>query len=153
MRLSKNLTLAEMTRSETARLLKINNDPTPEHLESLKLWAENIFQPIRDHFGKPIYISSGYRSKALNKAIPGSSLTSQHCKGEAGDIDNDGTTISNSEIFYYIKNNLDFDQLIWEFGNDVNPDWVHVSYKKSGNRKEILRARKVNGKTVYTKIQ
>jgi hypothetical protein len=123
--------------------------PTPEHIENFKKLAENIFQPIRKHFGKPIHISSGYRSDALNKAI-GGSKTSQHCKGEAIDIDMDGTSITNAQVFNFIKDNLNFDQMIWEFGTDKNPDWVHVSYNSTGKqRKQILKALKVNGKTSY----
>ncbi len=98
-----------------------------------------------------IYVSSGYRSDALNKAI-GGSRKSQHSKGEALDLDNDNKNVaaSNTEIFNYIKDNLDFDQLIWEFGTDENPDWVHVSYLSiDENRKRCLRAYKENGKTKY----
>ena len=149
MQLSKNLALAEVTRSETAKRKGISNMPTPEHLENFKKLAENVFQPIRDHFGVPIRISSGYRSAALNKAIGGAS-SSQHCSGEAIDIDMDGTTVTNAQIFNYIKDNLNFDQLIWEFGTDANPDWVHVSYESTGKqRKQILVAKRVGGKTTY----
>jgi hypothetical protein len=149
MQLSENLSLAEVIRSETAKRKGVSNMPTPEHIENFKKLAENIFQPIRKHFGKPIHISSGYRSDALNKAI-GGSKTSQHCKGEAIDIDMDGTSITNAQIFNYIKDNLNFDQLIWEFGTASNPDWVHVSYESTGKqRKQILKALKVNGKTSY----
>jgi len=149
MQLSENLSLAEVVRSETAKRKGVSNMPTPAHIENFKKLAENIFQPIRKHFGKPIHISSGYRSDALNKAI-GGSKTSQHCKGEAIDIDMDGTAITNAQIFNYIKDNLNFDQLIWEFGTASNPDWVHVSYNSTGKqRKQILKALKVNGKTSY----
>jgi zinc D-Ala-D-Ala carboxypeptidase len=149
MQLSKNLVLAEVIRSETAKRKGISNMPTPEHIENFKKLAENVFQPIRDHFGVPIHISSGYRSKALNKAI-GGSLTSQHCQGEAIDIDMDGTSITNKQIFDFIKDNLVFDQMIWEFGTDKNPDWVHVSYESTGKqRKQILKAVKIKGKTSY----
>lgn len=149
MQLSKNLVLAEVMRSETAKRKGINNMPTPEHIENFKKLAENVFQPIRDHFGVPIYISSGYRSKALNKAV-GGSLSSQHCQGEAIDIDMDGTSITNKQIFDFIKDNLIFDQMIWEFGTDINPGWVHVSYESTGKqRKQILKAVKIKGKTSY----
>jgi zinc D-Ala-D-Ala carboxypeptidase len=150
MQLSKNLSLAEVIRSETAKRRGISNMPTPEHIENFKLLAEKVFQPIRDHFGVPIRISSGYRSKELNTAI-GGSLSSQHCQGEAIDIDMDGTTVTNAEIFNYIKDNLNFDQLIWEFGTDTNPDWVHVSYDSAGKqRKQILKAKRAaGGKTTY----
>lgn len=149
MQLSKNLTLAEVMRSETAKRKGISNMPTPEHIENFKLLAERVFQPIREHFGKPIIISSGYRSKELNTAI-GGALSSQHCQGEAIDIDMDGTDITNAQVFNYIKDNLEFDQLIWEFGTDTNPDWVHVSYESTGKqRKQILRAVKKGGATSY----
>lgn len=149
MQLSKNLTLAEVIRSETAKRKGISNMPTPEHIENFKKLAINVFQPIRDHFGVSIHISSGYRSKALNTAI-GGSLSSQHCQGEAIDIDMDGTDITNAQIFHFIKDNLIWDQMIWEFGTDKNPDWVHVSYKSTGKqRKQILKAIKTNGKTSY----
>jgi hypothetical protein len=149
MQLSENLSLAEVIRSETAKRKGVTNMPTPEHIANFKKLAENIFQPIRKHFGKPIHISSGYRSDALNKAI-GGSKTSQHCKGEAIDIDMDGSSITNAQVFNFIKDNLNFDQLIWEFGTDKNPDWVHVSYNSTGKqRKQILKALKVNGKTSY----
>jgi zinc D-Ala-D-Ala carboxypeptidase len=149
MQLSKNLSLAEVMRSETAKRKGISNMPTPEHIENFKLLAEKLFQPIREHFGKPIHISSGYRSAALNKAIGGAS-SSQHCSGEAIDIDMDGTDITNAQIFNYIKDNLEFDQLIWEFGTDSNPDWVHVSYESKGKqRKQILKAVKKGAATSY----
>lgn len=149
MQLSKNLELSEVTRSETAKRRGISNMPTPEHIENFKKLAEKVFQPIRDHFGVPIRISSGYRSKELNTAIKGS-LSSQHCSGEAIDIDMDGTSITNKQVFDYIKANLEFDQLIWEFGTDNNPDWVHVSYESTGKqRKQVLKAIKKGGATSY----
>ena len=152
MNLSEHLSLKEVITSSTAKRLGISNEPTPEHLNNLKLVAEKIFEPIRNHFDKPIKVSSGYRSKELNSAIPGSSLTSQHCSGEALDLDQDdmSTGITNKMVFEYIKNNLNFDQLIWEFGSDSNPDWVHVSYESAGKqRKQILKAVRNNGKTSY----
>ena len=149
MQLSKNLSLAEVMRSETAKRKGISNMPTLEHIENFKLLAENVFQPIREHFGVPIHISSGYRSKALNTAV-GGSLSSQHCSGEAIDIDMDGTSVTNAQIFNYIKDNLNFDQMIWEFGTDTNPDWVHVSYESTGKqRKQILKAVKGAKGTSY----
>jgi hypothetical protein len=150
MQLSKNLTLAEMVRSESAKRAGINNTPTKAHLDNMIKLAKNVFQPIRDYFKVPIRISSGYRSAALNASIKGTSKNSQHSLGEAIDIDMDGTKTTNKEIFDYIKNNINFDQLIWEFGTDDNPAWVHVSYRTSGNqRKQILKAIKRNGKTSY----
>jgi hypothetical protein len=149
MQISKHLSLAEVSRSETAKRRGINNTPSGEHLENFKKLAENVFEPIREHFGVPIHISSGYRSKELNAAI-GGSLTSQHCQGEAIDIDMDGTSITNAQIFNFIKDNLNFDQMIWEFGTNSNPDWVHVSYESTGKqRKQILKAVKAGGKTSY----
>ncbi len=149
MQLSKNLSLAEMINSESAKRKGISNQPTEDHLANMRKLAMNVFQPIREHFNCPIYISSGYRSSPLNKALNGSK-TSQHCSGEAMDIDMDGTNISNKQIFDFIKDNLIFDQLIWEFGTDNNPDWVHVSYESTGKqRKQILKAIKENGKTKY----
>lgn len=150
MQLSKHLVLAEVTRSESAKRKGISNMPTPEHIENFKLIAEKVFEPIREHFKVPILISSGYRSKELNSAIGGAS-SSQHCSGEALDLDMDGTSITNKQVFDYIKDNLVFDQLIWEFGTKDNPDWVHVSYESTGKqRKQILRATKVNGKAAYS---
>jgi hypothetical protein len=150
MKISPHLNLAEITRSDTAKRHGIDNTPTAEHLENFKLLADKVFEPIREHFGVPIFISSGYRSKALNDFIKGS-LSSQHCKGQAIDIDMDGSNgeVTNRMVFDYIKNKLDFDQLIWEFGTDFNPDWVHVSFVKSGNRKQKLKAIRTSGKTTY----
>ena len=151
MKLSEHLSLSEVIRSESAKRKGISNMPTPEHIENFKLLAEKVFQPIREHFRCPIHISSGYRSKELNQAVGGSS-SSQHCTGEAIDIDMDGTPngVTNRMVFDYIKDNLEFDQLIFEFGDANNPDWVHVSYETTGKqRKQILRASRVNGKTTY----
>lgn len=152
MKLSENLSLAEVTKSNTAIRRGISNRPTEEHLGNLIAVAQNVFQPTRDALGK-ITVSSGYRSGELNKAIGGAS-GSQHCKGEALDLDNDHKTgrATNTEIFNYIKNNIDFDQLIWEFGTDDKPDWVHVSYSTDGdNRGKVIRAnRNSKGKTYYT---
>lgn len=151
MKLSEHLDLSEVTRSESAKRKGISNMPTESHIANFKLLAENIFEPIRNHFRCPIIISSGYRSKELN-AVIGGSLTSQHCQGEAIDIDMDGTSqgVTNRMVFDYIKDNLNFDQLIYEFGDANNPDWVHVSYESSGKqRKQILRAIRSGGKTIY----
>jgi zinc D-Ala-D-Ala carboxypeptidase len=149
MQLSEHFELAEFIRSSTAKRAGISNMPTDAHLENIKLLCEKVLEPIRVHFARPIILSSGYRSAALNRAVGGSS-SSQHCSGEAADIDMDGTNITNAQIFNYIKDNLEFDQLIWEFGTDTNPDWVHVSYESNGRqRKQILRAVKKNGSTSY----
>jgi hypothetical protein len=146
--ISQHLTLAELIRSESAKRHGINNMPTPEHIKNLKALAENIFEPIRTEFRVPIYLSSAYRSQALNKLVKGSAK-SQHCKGEAIDIDMDGHThnITNKDIFDFIVAKLPFDQVI----NEFNYAWIHVSYKKNGpQRKQILRAVKNNsGGTIY----
>jgi hypothetical protein len=154
MQLSKNLTLAEVTKSTTAKRLGIDNTPDDWTTENLRQVAINIFQPLRDCFGCPIYVSSGYRSGELNTAIGGSSR-SQHVEGRALDLDADVYGgCSNAQVFNWIKDNLEFDQLIWEFGDDDNPDWVHVSYVYDGlNRKRCLKAcRDDNGKTYYEVI-
>jgi len=153
MKISPHLNLAEITRSDTAKRHGIDNTPTAEHLENFKLLADKVFEPIREHFGVPIFISSGYRSKVLNSFIKGSP-SSQHCKWQAIDIDMDGGNgeVTNRMVFDFIKNKLDFDQLIWEFGTDFNPDWVHVSFVKSGNRKQKLKAVRSGGKTTYIPI-
>ena len=150
MQLSEHLTLAEATKSQTATRLGIDNSPTITHMEALRAVAKNVFEPIRNHFGVPIAVTSGYRSKALNEAIRGS-RRSQHCQGQALDIDADVYgRITNAEVFHYIKNHLDFDQLIWEFGNEETPDWVHVSFVDDGsNRGEVLIAYRENGRTRY----
>ena len=148
--ISKHLTLEELTYSATAIKLGIVNAPTQLQIENLKKLAEKVFEPTREHFGVPIHISSGYRIMNLNQALNGS-ITSQHCRGEAIDIDMKGDKVTNAQIFHWIKDNLKYDQLIWEFGDKKNPDWVHVSYTKE-NRQQTLRAVKVNGRTQYEKF-
>ena len=151
MKLSPNLSLAEVTKSATAIKRGIANAPTQEHLQNLKRVAAHVFQPIREHFGKPLAVSSGYRSAQLNELI-GGSKNSQHSKGEALDLDADVYGgLTNAAVFNYIKDHLTFDQLIWEFGTDEEPAWVHVSYKAEGNRGEVLVAYKDNNKTRYKK--
>ena len=149
MKLSQHFDLSEFTRSESAKREGLDNTPTPEHLENIKILCEKVLEPIRLRFGS-INISSGYRGKLLNHFI-GGSVNSDHCLGKAADIDMDdvGTGVTNTEIFNYIKDNLDYDQLIWEFGNKVKPDWVHVGYRLGANRKQTLRATKLNGKSHY----
>ena len=144
MKLSKNFTLEELCYSATANKLKINNLTTDNNIVSkLKLLAEHILQPVRDHYGKPVVINSGYRCPSLNKAVGGAS-TSQHLKGEAADLEIMG--LSNYELALWIKDNLDFDQLILEFcdnlKNDINSGWVHCSFKAIGNRKQCLTINK-----------
>jgi len=154
MKLSRNLSLAEVTKSITAKRLGIDNTPDEWVTENLRQVAVNVFQPIRDALGCPIHVSSGYRSPDLNTAI-GGSRRSQHVEGRALDLDADvfrGCT--NSEIFNYVRENLEFDQLIWEFGDEDNPDWVHVSFVYDGiNRKRCLKAcRDDEGKVYYEVI-
>jgi len=142
MNLSAHVTLAEFENSPTATTHGINNKMSLSQIESAKLLCENVFEPLRIHLNIPIKISSGFRCVQLNRMIKGSS-TSQHTKGEAMDIK------IGAKGFNFIKDKLDFDQLIWEFGNDENPQWVHVSYS-SRNRKQVLKAYKQNGKTKYS---
>lgn len=145
MKISEHLELSEVIRSESAKRNGISNMPTLEHIENFKILADKVFEPIREHFGVPIRISSGYRSAELNKCVNGSA-TSQHSSGEAIDIDQDQTTITNKQVFEYIKDNLAFDQLI----NEFNYAWVHVSYKANGKQRgEILEAYKVGPVTKY----
>jgi len=147
MRLSKNFTLTEFTKSQTAIRKGISNLPTDEHLEAAKELFENVVQKVRDHFGITI-LNSGYRSVQLNSAV-GGSLSSQHCKGEAVDLECPGH--SNVEVAEWIRDNLEFDQLILEFYTPGIPDsgWVHVSYKTSGNRKQPLTAYRSSSRTLY----
>jgi zinc D-Ala-D-Ala carboxypeptidase len=148
--ISKYLTLEEATRSNTAKKLGIQNLPTPEHLVNMKRVATQIFDKVRDHIGGPLFASSFYRSPELNQAIGGSSVTSQHMKGEAIDIDTKRYGVgTNKQVFDFIRKNLDFDQLLWEFGTHDEPEWVHVSLKKEGNRRQVLRVVKINGQTKY----
>ena len=145
--LSKNFTLQEYIKSQTALRKGIDNTPSEEHLESAKKLFEQVVQPVRDNFGVTV-INSGYRGPALNAAVGGAS-SSQHCKGEAVDIECPGTP--NYDVARWIEDNLDYDQLILEFYTPGIPDsgWVHVSYKSEGNRKQSLTAMKEDGKTVY----
>jgi zinc D-Ala-D-Ala carboxypeptidase len=146
-KLSQNFTIQEYIKSQTALRQGIDNTPTEEHMGNATALFRNVVQKVRDQFGVTV-INSGYRGEALNKAVGGSS-TSQHCKGEAVDIECPGT--SNYDVAKWIEDNLDFDQLILEFITLGIPDsgWVHVSYKSEGNRKSVLTAMKENGKTVY----
>ena len=151
MKLSENFSLAEMTKSQTATRKGIDNKPSTEHVENLIHLAETVLQPVREHFGKPVAISSGYRSPALCEAI-GSSSKSQHAKGEAADFEIHG--VDNKELATWISKNTSFDQLILEFyvPGDPNSGWVHCSAVKAGPRKQVLKASKVEGKTKYENI-
>ena len=152
MGISKHISIKESTRSITAERLGIHNFPSNEVLISMQLLANRIFEPLRTWVNGPIRINSFYRSSELNKAI-GGSARSQHCKGQAIDLDDTYGHKTNAEMFEYIKSNLSFDQLIWEFGDDNNPSWIHVSYvNEESNRNRILKATKENGKTTYKVI-
>jgi hypothetical protein len=148
-KISKHISYKEATFSQTATRKDIDNTPSEEVLQRMKTVAENIFEPLRAYVGGPIKINSFYRSIMLNTAI-GGSKSSQHTRGEAIDLDDTLGCMSNKDMFTFIKDELDFDQLIWEFGDDENPAWVHVSYvSPENNRRRILKASKVNGKTTY----
>ena len=149
MRISKHITYKEATYSATAKRLHLDNTPDEDTLYEMAKIAHNIFEPLRLYVGGAIKINSFYRSKEVNKAV-GGSTKSQHCKGQAIDIDDVFGHKTNAEMFEYIRENLDFDQMIWEFGDTDNPNWVHVSYvSKKENRNRILRAIRENGKTRY----
>ncbi|MCG8476374.1 MAG: D-Ala-D-Ala carboxypeptidase family metallohydrolase, partial [Cytophagales bacterium] len=147
-RLSPHFSYHEGTHSDTAVRQGIPNEPDEMQLSNMVALCKNVLEPLRLHFGKPIRVNSMFRSQKLNELIGGSSV-SQHCKGEAVDIVGTGG-LSNKMIFDYIVENLEFDQIIWEFGTDENPNWVHVSYKREGqNRGKLTRALRENGHTVY----
>lgn len=149
MKISENITLEQAIYSKTAIRLGITNMPSHEATEAMELVANKIFEPCLKAC-PGLYISSFYRSPKLNSAI-GGSKSSQHCKGEAIDMCHANKLLL-KDLFYWIKNNLEFDQLIWEFGTSRNPDWVHCSFSKTKNRKEILRAVSQGGKTKYIKF-
>ena len=151
-RISEHITLREATKSNTALRLNINNIPNDYQTGNMVAIAVNLFEPLRKWVGGPIRINSFFRSDKLNEAIGGSNR-SQHCQGRAMDIDDNFGHKTNAEMFEYIRKNLNYDQMIWEFGNDANPDWVHVSYvSKDQNRGRCLRAEKIDGKTQYREI-
>ena len=146
MQISKYCSYEEATKSQTAERKGINNQPDTDQTERMKYVAKNVFDKVREHINEPLFVSSFFRCEELNKAI-GGSKTSQHCKGEAIDIDHPS---QNKKVFEFIKDNLTFDQLIWEFGDDESPAWVHVSLKKEGtNRQQVLIAYSEKGKTKY----
>ena len=152
-KISKHVSYKEGVYSITALRLGLKNDPTDVHLSNMRLISEKVFEPLRMHVGGPIKINSFYRGPELNKAIGGSSK-SQHCHGQAMDIDDTFGHMSNADMYYWIKDNLNFDQLIWEFGTDKNPNWLHVSYvSDEDNRNRCLKAYKdSNNKTKYKVI-
>ena len=150
--ISKHISYREGVYSITATRLGIDNTPNDEQLDNMELVAEEVFEPLRAYVGGPIKINSFFRCPELNKAIGGSSK-SQHCRGQAIDIDDTFHHATNAEMYNFIKENLDFDQLIWEFGDDDNPNWVHVSYvSPKDNRGRCLKAYRKGGKTRYMVI-
>lgn len=150
--ISKHISEKEATKSVTALRLGIDNTPNGDAIANMKELAEKVFEPLREWVGGAIKINSFYRSSALNEAI-GGSTRSQHCKGQAMDIDDIYGHKTNAEMFAWIKGNINFDQMIWEFGNEDNPDWVHVSYvSEDKNRNRILKAVRDDGKTKYIDI-
>jgi len=151
-RISEHVSLNEGIKSHTATRLNIDNAPRDLDLINMKTIAKKVFEPLREWVGGPIAINSFYRSPKLNSAI-GGSTSSQHCKGCAIDIDDNYGYKTNAEMFNYIKDNLDYDQMIWEFGNSENPDWVHISYvSEDANRRRCLKAYKKSGRTRYELI-
>jgi hypothetical protein len=150
MKISEHISYNEATKSNTAVRRGIYNIPNATEMQNMEAIAKEIFEPLREALGgKPLKLTSFFRSIELNRTIGGSDR-SQHCKGEAMDIDADNSHTSNRDVFMYILENLDFDQLIWEFGDNLNPDWVHVSYRKNGeNRGQVLKAIRQEGKTRY----
>ena len=148
MNLSANFTLKELTKSDTATRLGLDNTPDEATIENLKLLCQEILQPIREHFGKSVTVNSGFRSPESNAAV-GGSKTSDHCLGRAADIEIDG--IPNPELAQWIMDNLDYTQLILEFYTQGQPNsgWVHVSYDPSNLKMQELTAVKVAGKTTY----
>lgn len=151
--ISPYISYKEATASATAARLGIDNTPNAQQLSNMRLLASNVFTPLRTAMGRPLTVNSFFRSKRLNRAI-GGSPTSQHCTGEAIDIDGSDSGVSNKKIFDYIREHLPFDQLIWEYGTDSQPLWVHVSYSSAGrNRRQVLRAYKHNGKTIYKQLK
>jgi hypothetical protein len=148
MNLSANFSLKELIKSDTATRLGLDNTPDEATIESLKLLCENVLQPVREHFGKSVTVNSGYRSPESNAAV-GGSKTSDHCKGQAADIEIDG--ISNPDLAHWIMDNCDYTQLILEFYTQGQPNsgWVHVSYDPNNLKMQELTAVKVAGKTTY----
>lgn len=152
MKISEHITYEEATHSFTAKRLGIKNNPSKYQQANMEILAEKVFEPLREWVGGAIKVNSFYRSRKLNEAI-GGATSSQHCEGRAIDIDDVYGHKTNAEMFNYIKDNLDFDQLIWEFGNKKNPDWIHVSYvDEDSNRKNVLIAEKIDGITQYRQI-
>jgi len=149
MKISDHITYAEAIHSNTAKRKQIDNTPNQTQVDAMKLLAEKVFEPLRDWVGGPIKVNSFFRSIVLNEKI-GGVASSQHCKGQAIDIDDVYGYKSNAEMYKWVKDNLDFDQMIWEFGTDMQPNWVHLSYvSKEENRNKCLKAYKEDRKTKY----
>jgi zinc D-Ala-D-Ala carboxypeptidase len=152
MKISDHITYAEAIHSNTAKRKGIDNTPSEVQVLSMKLLADKVFEPLRKWVGGPIKVNSFFRSVALNEAI-GGAASSQHCKGQAIDIDDVYGRKTNAEMYKWIQENLDYDQMIWEFGTDTQPNWIHVSYvSKEENRNKCLKAYKEHGKTKYKVI-
>lgn len=152
MKISDHISFKEATKSNTAIRRGIDNTPNDYEISNMENIAKNLFEPLRKWVGGPIRINSFFRSEELNSAIGGSSR-SQHCQGRAIDLDDTYGHKTNAEMFQYIKDNLSFDQMIWEFGDNENPDWVHVSFVSfDENRGRIMKAERINGKTTYRYI-
>ena len=152
MAISEHISYKEGVYSRTATRLDIDNEPNNEQMDNMCLIAQEVFEPLRMWVGGPVKINSFFRSPKLNKAIGGSGK-SQHCHGQAIDLDDTFGRATNAEMYYFIKKHLDFDQMIWEFGDEDNPDWVHISYvSEDKNRNRCLQAYKKSGKTKYKVI-
>ncbi len=152
MKISDHITYAEAIHSNTAKRKGIDNTPSEAQVTAMKLLAEKVFEPLRKWVGGPIKVNSFFRSEALNESIGGAS-SSQHCKGQAIDIDDVYGKKTNADMYHWIQQNLDYDQMIWEFGTDMQPNWIHVSYvSEEKNRNKCLKAYKEHGRTKYKVI-
>jgi len=152
MKISDHITYAEAIHSNTAKRKGIDNTPSEAQVTAMKLLAEKVFEPLRKWVGGPIKVNSFFRSEALNESI-GGAATSQHCKGQAIDIDDVYGKKTNADMYHWIQQNLDYDQMIWEFGTDMQPNWIHISYvSEEKNRNKCLKAYKEHGRTKYKVI-
>ena len=152
MKISDHITYAEAIHSNTAKRKGIDNTPSEIQVTAMKLLAEKVFEPLRKWVGGPIKVNSFFRSETLNESIGGAS-SSQHCKGQAIDIDDVYGRKTNADMYHWIQANLDYDQMIWEFGTDMQPNWIHVSYvSEEKNRNKCLKAYKEHGRTKYKVI-
>lgn len=148
-RISEHISYREGIKSPTAHRLGIDNTPTDVQLKAMKLVAEKCFEPLREHFNAPIKVESFFRCLQLNRAL-GSTDGSQHIKGEAIDIDDDYGGLTNADMFVWLVNNVEYDQIIWEFGSDQNPGWIHISYREGRNRGRLTVADRKGGRTRYS---